>query len=112
MAFFGTPHEGASIARWGTILANIVKISSLGTISNAKLAKNLESQSGILLEISKAFVDRGHDLDFIYSFFETKNMAPMNCLVSNVPLVKRHFRLSNTSNYTGCRRILSHLKAS
>jgi hypothetical protein len=79
--FFGTPHRGTNLAQWATLLENILKASSLGTSTNARLGKELQSRSEILSKISKSFVERGKSLA-IFTFYETEVMPYMNCKVS------------------------------
>ncbi|RFU24043.1 hypothetical protein B7463_g12297, partial [Scytalidium lignicola] len=76
--FFGTPHRGTNLAQWAALLENILKVSSLGTSSNARLMKELQSRSEILSKISKSFVERGKSLT-IFTFYETEMMPYMNC---------------------------------
>ncbi|OKP07146.1 Protein SERAC1 [Penicillium subrubescens] len=79
--FFGTPHQGSDLASWGTVLSNIIRFGTLGTTTNSRLSRDLESNSRILASISKSFVERGKDLE-IYSFYETDMMKRLNCRVS------------------------------
>jgi protein SERAC1 len=81
--FFGTPHRGSSLATWGKILAKIGSAASLGTVVNTRLSKDLESQSNVLLEISKSFVHRAEYLQ-IFSFYETDKMSLLNSRVDAI----------------------------
>jgi hypothetical protein len=80
VAFFGTPHRGASVADWGSLLANIIKAASFGAGTNTKLLLELRSRSELLQDISRSFVDRGKHLT-IFSFYETDKMDFLNCKV-------------------------------
>jgi hypothetical protein len=79
--FFGTPHRGSDLASWGTTFSNIIRFGTLGTTTNSKLSKDLESNSRILASITKSFVERGKGLE-IYNFYETDMMKKLNCRVS------------------------------
>ena len=73
MAFFGTPHRGAALASWSTILANVLKAATMGRNTNSRLSKSLELNAQELLDISESFVDRGKNLQ-ILSFYELEKM--------------------------------------
>ncbi|PVH83321.1 hypothetical protein DL98DRAFT_569779 [Cadophora sp. DSE1049] len=83
IAFFGTPHRGADLASWATMMGNILWAASFGTSTNTKFAKELKSRSEVLDNISKSFVERGKGLK-ILSFYETDKMDNLNCLASPV----------------------------
>jgi len=78
--FFGTPHRGSSLAGWSTLLGNIASGVSFGIQTNKRLSKGLESQSQVLLDISKSFIDRARNLQLV-SFYETDKMDFLNCRV-------------------------------
>ncbi|KAJ5663650.1 hypothetical protein N7507_004381 [Penicillium longicatenatum] len=80
VAFFGTPHAGSSLAKFGEILASIIQISSIGTNTNTAVVANLKSNSETLWQIAKSFVDRGKGLRII-SFYETEKMPCLNTLI-------------------------------
>ena len=84
VAFFGTPHRGSSLADWGTIFANILKVASLGSSTNSQLSADLKERSKVLQSISKSFVDRSKSLSII-SFYETEKADWLDCrvLISN-----------------------------
>jgi hypothetical protein len=81
VAFFGTPHRGADLARWGSIFANMLKAASFGSSTNTNLSRDLESCSERLRQISRSFVERGKELA-ILSFYETDKLDFLNCRVS------------------------------
>jgi hypothetical protein len=78
--FFGTPHRGSSVATWSTLLANTMSAARLGTATNKVLSRDLQTQSEVLQQISKSFVQRAKSLQLI-SFYETDKMDYMNCRV-------------------------------
>lgn len=77
IVFFGTPHRGSSLANWSTLLSHVASGVSLGTKTNKRLSKGLESQSQVLQEISKSFIDRARSLQLV-SFYETDKMDFLN----------------------------------
>lgn len=83
IVFFGTPHRGSSLASWGTLLSNVASLATLGTSTNWRLPKDLETQSAVLRDISKSFVDRAKNLQLI-SFYETDKMDFLKCEVTNL----------------------------
>jgi hypothetical protein len=80
VAFFGTPHRGSGVAKWGNIFANIIATTSQGTSTNTKLTKDLKEKSEVLSNISMSFIERGTNLN-IFSFYETQKFPGMNCRV-------------------------------
>ncbi|KAJ6002935.1 hypothetical protein N7451_005482 [Penicillium sp. IBT 35674x] len=80
VAFFGTPHAGSSLATFGEILASIIRISSIGTNTNATVVANLKNNSETLWQIARSFVDRGKGLRIV-TFYETEKMPYMNRLI-------------------------------
>jgi hypothetical protein len=81
VAFFGTPHCGSDLARWGSVFANILRSASFGISTNARLVKDLQSNSDVLRHISKSFAERGKGLEIV-SFYETDRLDFLNCTVS------------------------------
>ncbi|KFY84990.1 hypothetical protein V500_08810 [Pseudogymnoascus sp. VKM F-4518 (FW-2643)] len=77
ITFFGTPHRGADLARWGAMFADILRTASLGTSTNARLVRDLQARSEVLRGISRRFVERGKDLQ-IFSFWETDQFKWLN----------------------------------
>jgi hypothetical protein len=71
--FLATPHGGSHPASMLSWLTGITKIVSFGQMNN-QLLEALKSQAPNLLEISQAFVRRGHDLYKIYSFSELEKL--------------------------------------
>ncbi|RFU35449.1 hypothetical protein B7463_g869, partial [Scytalidium lignicola] len=80
VAFFGTPHRGAALASWSTILANVLSAATVGRNTNSRLSKSLKLNAQALLDISESFVDRGKGLQ-ILSFYETDKMDFLDCKV-------------------------------
>lgn len=89
IAFFGTPHNGSSIASWSTILASILSAVSLGTSTNTQISKDLERHSRILENISRSFVERGQRLD-ILSFYELEKIDLFNFKVCTHSKLRKH----------------------
>lgn len=67
--FMATPHNGSNIASMLSYLTGIATVASLGR-TNGQLVQALKAQGNSLLEISEAFVERGNNINKIYSFFE------------------------------------------
>lgn len=74
IAFFGTPHRGADLARWGTMVARMLRAASLGLSTNVRVVSELQARSEVLRGISRRFVERGRELK-ILSFWETEQLA-------------------------------------
>ncbi|KFY48867.1 hypothetical protein V495_00958 [Pseudogymnoascus sp. VKM F-4514 (FW-929)] len=74
IAFFGTPHRGADLARWGTMVAGMLRAASLGLSTNVRVVRELQARSEVLRGISRRFVERGRELR-ILSFWETEQLA-------------------------------------
>ncbi|KAJ5745879.1 hypothetical protein N7520_011061 [Penicillium odoratum] len=83
VAFFGTPHAGSSLAKFGNIMASIIKLSTLGTTTNARVVAVLKNNSETLWGIARSFVDRRKALPIV-SFYETREMAYLNSLVGGI----------------------------
>ncbi|KAK2599136.1 hypothetical protein QQS21_005397 [Conoideocrella luteorostrata] len=126
VAFFGTPHAGSTSAKFGEILATILKASTLGANTNSKLVADLKSKSETLRGISKSFVDRSKALR-ILSFYETEKMDFLNFQVVDqesarlnlpneicIPISGNHVTMCKFSNsQAGLRKFRSvsnHLK--
>lgn len=80
VVFFATPHKGSDLASWDRIGTRVAQAASLNYATNAKLSKDLKVNSDILKSISESFAYRG-DHFRIRSFYETKFMRGLNCLV-------------------------------
>lgn len=81
VVFFGTPHRGSDLAFWDSVAVSLVRASTLGYFTNAKLSRDLKIEAETLKHISESFVHRGAKLG-IRSFYETQFMTGLNCLVS------------------------------
>ncbi|TVY81035.1 Protein SERAC1, partial [Lachnellula suecica] len=68
LVFFGTPHQGADAAVWGTYLGNLAK--GLG-IRNAEVTRELQRWSNPLVELRVSFAQLAPRF-LIRTFFETK----------------------------------------
>ncbi|KAF3353859.1 Bile pigment transporter 1 [Verticillium dahliae VDG1] len=79
--FFGTPHRGSNLATWASVTANALRTVSFSTSTNARLAKDLEPTSRLLQHISTSFVDSCGAKLKTASFYETRKMDFLNCLV-------------------------------
>lgn len=81
--FFGTPHRGSRLATWASITANALRAASFSTSTNARLAKDLEPTSRLLQHITTSFVESWGARLRIASFYETRKMDFLNCLVGD-----------------------------
>lgn len=81
--FLGTPHRGASIADWGTILANIATVTLQDVDKNVLRA--LSTNSEVLENIQKAFRRILDDQKVkIHSFQEERGLSGMKGLSNKV----------------------------
>jgi hypothetical protein len=78
--FFGTPHKGSELAGLGTVLANFLRLSSLGASTNVQLVRDLARNSAKLEQVSDAFLQHGSSLKVI-TFYELEMMDMMSSLV-------------------------------
>ncbi|KAL8874708.1 MAG: hypothetical protein Q9198_006845, partial [Flavoplaca austrocitrina] len=67
----GVPHYGADLARWASLVANILQVSQLGWGTNTKFVEALKRNSPTFADISRQFVERAKPLT-IRTFFETE----------------------------------------
>lgn len=88
IAFLGVPHRGSKTADYTSILANALKVASVGTSTNTALLAGLKKNSPMLEDISKQFVERGKDLK-IYTFYEIKKMLGMHDRVSPIRISQK-----------------------
>lgn len=65
--FYGTPHAGADLAKWGAVLD---KMASVLKFKETHAAKSLQTWSPELMDLAVEFIDRVDDLE-ITTFFET-----------------------------------------
>ncbi len=79
VAFMGTPHRGADLAYWTTLLSTIVNIVIPGA-AKSELLKDLEINSRTLGSISTQFVQRAAKLHIV-TFFERHILRPLTTLV-------------------------------
>lgn len=81
--FLGTPHRGASITGWGTILANLAALTLQDV--DKKVLRALGTSSEILEDIQKAFrrILDDHKLQ-IHSFQEERRISGVKGLSSKV----------------------------
>ena len=77
--FFGTPHRGADIADYGSILANIA--SSVTNRPTSQLLTNLRANSDALSQLTSNFKHQMPRLKIV-SFYETKPIKHLSSLVS------------------------------
>ncbi|KAL8977069.1 MAG: hypothetical protein Q9205_007057 [Flavoplaca limonia] len=71
IVFMGVPHYGADLARWASLVANILQVSQLGWGTNTKFVEALKRNSPTFADISRQFVERAKPLT-IRTFFETE----------------------------------------
>ncbi|KAH7140282.1 hypothetical protein B0J13DRAFT_477392 [Dactylonectria estremocensis] len=126
VAFFGTPHAGSSAARFGEVLAIILKASTFGGSTNTRLVTDLRNNSETLRGITKSFVDRGKALQ-ILTFYETEKMDNLNFMVvdktsavmnlpneTTIPISANHITMCKFSDsqagQRNFRRVGFHLK--
>jgi hypothetical protein len=99
--FFGTPHRGADIAKWGERVANVFQLVTFGVAGNDEIVHALRRNSSELNEISKQF--QGYLTRIaIRSFYETEKIGGM-LVVSRTTLPFPSLAYLSTD----CRRILS-----
>lgn len=72
--FMGTPHRGSDIASWTRFVRSLVSIPLLGNLRR-DLLKDLEPNSKEIQSISAAFLEHGHVLKKIFSFYEQRKIA-------------------------------------
>lgn len=80
MLFFGTPHKGSDMASLGSVLANFLRLSSMGASTNAQLVRDLTRNSAKLEQISDTFLQHGSSLKVV-TFYELETMDMMSSLV-------------------------------
>ncbi|ETS79015.1 hypothetical protein PFICI_08868 [Pestalotiopsis fici W106-1] len=80
VVFFGTPHRGSDLAFWDHIGTRLVRVGTLGYLTNDTLSKDLKINAYMLKNISDSFVYRGAGLK-IRSFYETLRMKGLNSRV-------------------------------
>ncbi|SPO07348.1 uncharacterized protein DNG_10042 [Cephalotrichum gorgonifer] len=90
--FMGTPHQGSELVPWAILASNIVNAAFSGQVLRTDLIETLKTGSGILAEISRAFVHRSTGLN-IMSFIETEVELPLTTLV--VPEYSARLNLPN-----------------
>lgn len=73
VVFFAVPHRGSDIAALGKMLANVLKVATLGLRGNPRYVKALEKNSKHLDEISKQFVERLETIQ-VRTFYETETI--------------------------------------
>lgn len=78
--FFGTPHKGSDLAGLGSVLANFLRLSSLGASTNAQLVRDLARNSAKLEHISDTFLQHASSLKVV-AFYELETMDMMSSLV-------------------------------
>lgn len=67
----GVPHYGADLARWASLVANILQVGQLGWGTNTYFVEALKRNSPTFSDISRRFVERAEPLT-IRTFFETE----------------------------------------
>ncbi|KAK1989533.1 hypothetical protein LZ30DRAFT_576096 [Colletotrichum cereale] len=77
--FFGTPHNGSSLAQWGTMTARLLRTASFGTSTNVRLSKDLEPDSRMMALISESFRLKCRNLKVV-SCYETQKLNFLNSL--------------------------------
>lgn len=75
--FFGTPHQGAGKANYGTVLANVA--TGVMHKPKSKLVKALQSHSNTLMDLTRQFKFLSHLR--IVTFYETKTMIGFSSLI-------------------------------
>ena len=86
VVFMGTPHQGSELVPWAMLAANIANVA-FGQALRSDLIEALKTGSGILAEISRAFVHLSTALR-IMSFIETQVERPLTTLVRMPCLTK------------------------
>jgi hypothetical protein len=80
----GTPHRGSELVPWTLLLSNLINVASFGQGIKKTLLHNLNTDSAMLMEISRQFVHRATPLK-IMSFIEQQIERPLTILVRVCP---------------------------
>jgi hypothetical protein len=89
IVFLGTPHRGSELVSWAMLLSNVIGIASFGQGIRKSLLRNLDTESDLLMEISRQFVHRSKSLK-IMSFIEQQAERPLTTLVGTAqPFLSR-----------------------
>ncbi|KAI5459563.1 hypothetical protein BGZ63DRAFT_254666 [Mariannaea sp. PMI_226] len=80
IVFMGTPHRGSDLIPWSLMLANVINHVPLRKKMHKALLRNLNSNSDMLMEISRQFLHRSSGLK-IMTFTEQLIEPPLQSLV-------------------------------
>ncbi|PNP78957.1 hypothetical protein FNYG_07822 [Fusarium nygamai] len=78
--FLGTPHRGSDVAFWGSLLAKLADVVTLGSI-RTQVLEDLKRKSGMLGAICSQFVERSESLHRIFSIYERQRTKGASGLV-------------------------------
>lgn len=105
----GTPHRGADVAFWGSIMSRVAKIPLIQA-DRSQLLSDLERQSLTLGNICSQFVERAHNLK-IYTYYERqitqgvgklvcvkRTFISINSLAHSIQVVDEHSALLHLPN--------------
>lgn len=75
--FFGTPHQGSDMAKWATMLENIISLFPKALIdTNSSLIKTLGKNSETLQNINESFLGLSRELKIFYFWEELPTTLP------------------------------------
>ncbi|KAF5548860.1 ankyrin repeat [Fusarium mexicanum] len=78
--FLGTPHRGSDVAFWGSLLAKLADVVTLGSI-RTQVLEDLKRKSDMLGAICTQFVERSESLHRIFSIYERQRTKGTSGLV-------------------------------
>ncbi|KAF5684755.1 hypothetical protein FDENT_6558 [Fusarium denticulatum] len=78
--FLGTPHRGSDVAFWGSLLAKLADVVTLGSI-RTQVLEDLKRKSDMLGAICSQFVERSESLHRIFSIYERQRTKGTSGLV-------------------------------
>lgn len=78
--FLGTPHRGSDVAFWGTLLAKLADVVTLGPI-RTQVLEDLKRKSDMLGAICSQFIERSESLHLIFSIYERQRTKAASGLV-------------------------------
>ncbi|KAF5566225.1 ankyrin repeat [Fusarium phyllophilum] len=78
--FLGTPHRGSDVAFWGSLLAKLADVVTLGSI-RTQVLEDLKRKSDMLGAICSQFVERSESLHRIFSVYERQRTKGVSGLV-------------------------------
>ncbi|RKL37927.1 hypothetical protein BFJ72_g7387 [Fusarium proliferatum] len=78
--FLGTPHRGSDVAFWGSLLAKLADVVTLGSI-RTQVLEDLKRKSDMLGAICSQFIERSESLHRIFSIYERQRTKGASGLV-------------------------------